>query len=86
MSPPLEPQLLRHRDGEIDRLPPLIGCDDVGELAFFPGMDMLAADKIGIVSEVLDILEEHFEPVTIREHIDTLSPPFRRLELKASRG
>ncbi|HNP62633.1 MAG TPA: polysaccharide deacetylase family protein [Woeseiaceae bacterium] len=63
-----------------------IGCDDVGELAFFPGMDMLAADKMSIVSQVLDILEEHFEPVTVGEHIDALDPPFRRLELEASRG
>ncbi len=63
-----------------------IGCDDVGELAFFPGMDMLAADKISIVTEVLDILEEYYDLVTVGEHIDAARPPFRKLELGVSRG
>jgi len=58
-----------------------IGCDDVGDLAFFPGMDMLAEDKIKIVSDVLDILEEHYDLVTVGEHVDMASPPFRKLEL-----
>jgi len=63
-----------------------IGCDDVGDLAFFPGMDMLAEDKISIVTEVLDILEEHYDLVTIGEHIDSARPPFRKLELGATGG
>lgn len=74
-----EPSLLLH---PLD----FIGCDDVGELAFFPGMDMLAADKMDIVTEVLDILEKHYAPTTVGEHIESLTPPFRKLELGAIRG
>lgn len=63
-----------------------IGCDDVGELDFFPGMDMLAADKISIVTQVLDILAEHYDAVTVGQHIDSVNPPFRQLELGTFRA
>ncbi len=63
-----------------------IGCDDVGDLAFFPGMDMLAEDKLSIVTDVLDILERQYELVTVREHIESANPPFRRLELSVAEG
>ena len=61
-----------------------IGKDDVGNLDFFPGMDLLAEDKISIVSDVLDLLERHFELVTIGEQIEASAPPFRTLTLEAS--
>jgi hypothetical protein len=61
-----------------------IGCDDVGNLAFFPGMDMPAETKIQIVSDVLDILEKHFDVVTVGEHVDMMKPPYRKLDLYAA--
>jgi len=63
-----------------------IGCDDLGDLAFFPGMDMLAEDKISIVADVLDMLEEHYDLVTVGEHIDMANPPFRKIKLGISEG
>ncbi len=63
-----------------------IGCDDVGDLAFFPGMDMEAEDKIGIVSDVISIMEKHYDLVTVGEHIDRAKPPFRRLTFSAARN
>jgi peptidoglycan/xylan/chitin deacetylase (PgdA/CDA1 family) len=58
-----------------------IGKDDVGNLAFFPGMDMLAEDKISIVTDVIAILREHYDLVTLGQQIDMASPPFRKLNL-----
>ena len=59
-----------------------IGCDDVGDLAFFPGMDMLAEEKMQIVAEVIDILMKHYDLVTVGEHIDRAGPPFRTIEIR----
>jgi len=61
-----------------------IGCDDVGNLAFFPGMDMLAEEKMNIVADVIDILSKHYELVTVGEHIDSAGPPFRKIKLGTS--
>ena len=69
-----EPSILLH---PLD----FIGKDDVGELDFFPGMDMMAEDKIGIVSDVLDIMEKHYELVTITEHLDRSEVSSRTMAL-----
>ena len=58
-----------------------IGCDDVGELAFFPGMDMQADRKIGIVNEVLCELEKHFELVTMGQHAESAATTAQTREL-----
>jgi hypothetical protein len=63
-----------------------IGCDDVGELAFFPGMDMESARKIDIVTECLDMLEKHFTPVTMGEHVELACPPSRSMVLGSTAG
>ncbi len=63
-----------------------IGCDDVGNLAFFPGMDMEAEEKIGIVDDVLRIMARHYDLVTVGEHIDLARPPFRKLALSAAQN
>ena len=70
-----EPSILLH---PLD----FIGCDDVGELDFFPGMDMHAEEKIGIVDEVLDIMEKHYELVTMDEHIARLEQPQKSFALE----
>lgn len=63
-----------------------IGCDDVGELSFFPGMDMEAGPKMEIVSEVISIMEKHYELVTVEEHVDRSPRPMRELQLEVVRG
>jgi hypothetical protein len=60
-----------------------IGCDDVGDLAFFPGMDMLAEEKMSIVADVIDILEKHYDLVTVGEHIESAGPPFREMKFSS---
>jgi len=59
-----------------------IGCDDVGELAFFPGMDMPAAEKIEIVARVIDEMRKHYELVTMAEHVEASGPDLRTLDLQ----
>ena len=54
----------------------------MGELDFFPGMDMHAEEKIGIVDEVLDIMEKHYELVTMDEHIARLEQPQKSFALE----
>ena len=60
-----------------------IGCDDVGELAFFPGMDMTAKEKIQIVSQVIDEMTKHFTLVTLGGHADAIQAPLKAMELNS---
>ena len=61
-----------------------IGCDDVGDLAFFPGMDMPAAEKMDIVDWVINEMRKHFELVTMEEHVQASSTNIRTMELQAA--
>lgn len=60
-----------------------IGCDDVGDLAFFPGMDMVAAVKMEIVDKVIAEMRKHYELVTIEKHVESSDSDLRTLELQA---
>jgi hypothetical protein len=57
----VEPSLLLH---PLD----FLGCDDDGDLAFFPAMNSLASDKIDLVREVIDLLGQQFSIVTMVQH------------------
>lgn len=72
-----EPSILLH---PLD----FIGCDDVGELAFFPGMDMPAQKKIDIVAEVIEHMAKHYELVTMEQHVEASGEVLRTLELQTS--
>jgi len=61
-----------------------IGCDDVGELAFFPGMDMQATEKMEIVGWAIDEMKKHFELVTMQEHVNASGSGLRTLELQVA--
>ena len=61
-----------------------IGCDDVGELAFFPGMDMRAEEKIAIVDLVIEEMRKHHELVTMAEHVKASGSNLRTLELETT--
>ena len=61
-----------------------IGCDDVGELAFFPGMDMPAAEKREIVARVIDEMRKHYELVTMQEHVEASGTDLRTLDLQTT--
>ena len=47
-----------------------LGCDDFGELAFFPGMNMNAARKISFVGDALHLLSEKFQIVKMIDHAE----------------
>lgn len=48
----------------------LIGGDQIQELAFFPGMDLSTDRKVRIFNEVMGILSNHYELVTMSEHAE----------------
>jgi hypothetical protein len=56
-----QPSLLLHP-------PDFLDCDDVQDLAFFPGMHLPRERKLHVVSEVLRLLSDRFRVVTLREH------------------
>jgi hypothetical protein len=45
-----------------------LGCDDMHDLAFFPGMSLPSAVKLAFVGDALDRLAAHFTPHTLCEH------------------
>lgn len=61
-----------------------IGCDDVGELDFFPGMDMKADVKVEIVDCVIKELQKYFELTTMINHVDSAGSDLRDVDLQVS--
>ena len=61
-----------------------IGCDDVGELDFFPGMDMTAERKIDIVDRVISELGKYYELGTMIEHVQSVGTDLREFELQVA--
>jgi hypothetical protein len=59
-----------------------LGKEDDADLAFFPGMDLDAATKLDVMDRVLGMLEKHYELVTMREHVDSLTDDRLRRTLK----
>jgi hypothetical protein len=49
-----------------------LGADDVGELSFFPAMDLPGEMKMRIVGDALDVLSNWFDVVPMREHANAL--------------
>jgi len=62
----------------------IIGCDQLSELRFFPGMDVTGAEKTRTLERVLKVLSDHFELVTMGEHAARISQsgdlPVKRTE------
>ena len=50
----------------------LLGGDQVPELAFFPGMDLKAAQKVLLFEKVLTEISRYFTPVPMGKHAETL--------------
>jgi hypothetical protein len=48
----------------------LLGGDEVTQLGFFPGMDQTSARKTALVAEVLAVLREQYDLVTVRAHAE----------------
>jgi hypothetical protein len=49
-----------------------LGRDDIKELSFFPAMNLLKAQKLGLVSEVLRLYSVQFNIVTMQQHANEI--------------
>ena len=45
-----------------------LGCDDVGDLSFIPGMSFPNETKMEFVSQIIGALTKRFEVLTLRQH------------------
>jgi hypothetical protein len=61
-----------------------IGADDVGNLDFFPGMDMQSSTKIEIVDRVIKEMQKHYEVTTVEKHVESSGSDLKKLELQVS--
>ena len=61
-----------------------IGCDDVGNLDFFPGMDMDADVKIEIVDSVIAELRKHYELAPMIDHVEAAGTDLRHLDVQVA--
>ena len=59
----------------------LISGDDVKALAFFPGMQIAADEKLARVDSYLDLFQRHFDVVPVGEHARALAA--RELPVRA---
>jgi peptidoglycan/xylan/chitin deacetylase (PgdA/CDA1 family) len=67
-----------------------LGCDQVRELAFFPGMDLSTSAKVEFVEEVLKALTTSYDVVPLEEHARAVvaapSPVVRRMREEGALG
>lgn len=49
--------------------PDFMGCGDLPALSFFPGMDLSRSFKLDFVHDVFHELKQHFELITLNEHV-----------------
>lgn len=49
-----------------------LSADDDNDLGFFPGMVMPIEKKLNLISDVLDMIAERHQPVTMSQHADEL--------------
>ncbi len=61
-----------------------IGQEDVGDLDFFPGMDMKLEDKLSIVDTVIAEMRKHYALTTVREHVQASGTDIRELDVQLS--
>jgi len=61
-----------------------IGSEDLGELDFFPGMDMKLQDKLEVVTAVMDLLQKHYDIVPVGKHVEAAGDASLHLSLDAA--
>jgi peptidoglycan-N-acetylglucosamine deacetylase len=50
-----------------------LGCDDISELSFFPGMQLQASEKLELVSMAIEELSQHHAVMTMAQHAAALT-------------
>lgn len=61
-----------------------IGAEDIGDLGFFPGMDMAGDVKRGLLQDYCAILADHGEVISMEEHLRRANQPDLRTQAVAS--
>ena len=79
----LEPSLLLH---PLDFMgyDDFQNCEDGSDLSFFPAMKSPAAEKVAFVGQVIDLLAQHWQVVTMREHAEAIEERLPRQSTAAS--
>ena len=50
----------------------LIGCDQISQLAFFPGMNVSSDKKVKVFKKVIGLLQKHYDVVNMDEHLSDM--------------
>jgi peptidoglycan-N-acetylglucosamine deacetylase len=56
-----------------------LGCEDVPELAFFPGMSLPSHTKLKTLSQVIAMLTRQYQVVSMQEHAQAVAATTRRV-------
>jgi peptidoglycan-N-acetylglucosamine deacetylase len=56
-----------------------LGCEDVPELAFFPGMSLPSHQKLTTLSQVIALLKRNYRVVSMQEHAQLIAATTRRI-------
>ncbi|WP_404789527.1 polysaccharide deacetylase family protein [Altericista sp. CCNU0014] len=56
-----------------------LGCEDVPELSFFPGMSLPSPAKLETLSRAIDLLKQNYRVVSMQEHAQTAATARRRI-------
>jgi peptidoglycan/xylan/chitin deacetylase (PgdA/CDA1 family) len=64
----VQPSLLLH---PLD----FLGCDDVSNLSFFPGMDQTAAEKMARMRKLIGIFARRYTVLTMADHVGRIMGP-----------
>jgi peptidoglycan-N-acetylglucosamine deacetylase len=56
-----------------------LGCEDVPELLFFPGMSLPSCTKLETLSQAIALLTRHYRVVSMQEHAQAIATAPRRI-------
>jgi hypothetical protein len=56
-----------------------LGCEDVPELSFFPGMSLPSRTKLETLSQAIAQLTRNYRVVSMREHAQAVATAHRRI-------
>jgi hypothetical protein len=56
-----------------------LGCEDVPELSFFPGMSLSSHTKLETLNQAIALLTRHYRVVSMQEHAQAIATAPRRI-------
>ena len=61
-----------------------MGCDDDKDLAFFPAMGRPAEPKVELVSQMIDMMSQHYDIRPMKDHAAAIAETHTNHESEAS--